>query len=82
MRIQAMMNESNIIFLDKDYVGCQKCGNLVNCTCSLHERHTEKCQFIMAASLPFELSCEHGFQACPTCDACDCGSIYEEKGIQ
>lgn len=54
--------------------GCQTCGNLVACTCSLAQRHKHDCRFLKAARLSVELACSHGFQACPECDSCDCGA--------
>jgi hypothetical protein len=53
---------------------CTRCGNLVHCTCSLAKRHAPTCRFLRAATLSVELACDHGFQACPVCDPCDCGA--------
>jgi hypothetical protein len=52
---------------------CTRCGNLVHCTCLVKNRHAEDCRYAVAARCPVELACEHGFQACPICDACTCG---------
>ena len=54
-------------------IGCRKCGNLVSCVCVINQQHKADCCFRLAANLPFELACDHGFQACPLCDPCDCG---------
>jgi len=53
---------------------CTGCGNLCSCTCDLSKKHKADCTFLRAATLAVELACEHGFQACPVCDACDCGA--------
>jgi hypothetical protein len=62
--------------------GCPSCGNLCHCTCTLAERHRERCRFLLAARLSVELACEHGFQACPICDPCTCEPKVEELGIR
>lgn len=50
------------------------CGMGVTCVCELQLRHQPKCRFLLASQLSVELACEHGFQACPTCDPCTCGT--------
>lgn len=67
---------------DQKDVFCPRCGTIREiCICSLKERHKDNCRFLRAARLPMELACEHGFQACPKCDPCDCGA-GEAKGIR
>lgn len=56
------------------YIGCP-CGNLVSCTCQIETQHAKNCRYRRAATLPFDLECEHGFQACPVCDPCTCGEL-------
>jgi hypothetical protein len=60
---------------------CPRCGNLVSCTCSIAKKHAADCCYRKAAELPFELACEHGFQACPVCDPCAC-SIGVVGGVR
>lgn len=55
-------------------VACPGCGNLVECTCDAEKKHKEDCRYLAAMRLSVELECEHGFQACPECDPCDCGA--------
>lgn len=62
---------------EADALGCKKCGNLVSCTCGISATHKATCRFRRAAALPFELACEHGYQACPICDPCECGIAVE-----
>lgn len=65
-----------------DEVFCVTCGMIKEgCICATKKRHRKDCAFRRAAEMPVELACEHGFQACPKCDACDCGA-GEKKGIQ
>lgn len=50
------------------------CGNIVSCTCWIEEQHAKGCRYRIAATMPFELACDHGYQACPACDPCTCGA--------
>lgn len=59
---------------------CKICNNLVTCSCKISEKHKPDCKFRKAAELSVELACDHGFQACPVCDACTCGA-GEDKGV-
>ena len=54
-------------------MSCKGCG-YVTCVCNVRVAHRKGCRFRRAAELTFELACEHGFQACPKCDPCDCGA--------
>jgi hypothetical protein len=58
---------------------CPGCG-YVTCVCEIRTKHSDGCRFRRAASLSFELECEHGLQACPICDSCDCGA-GENRGV-
>lgn len=62
-------------------VFCSRCG-LINCICGIHRDHRPGCLFLRAASLSIEIACEHGLQACPKCDPCDCGIASEIEGIR
>lgn len=53
---------------------CLKCDNLVTCICTLKEQHKPNCRYLIVAGLSVEIPCDHGYQACPTCDPCTCGS--------
>src|SRR5262245_53527217 len=65
-----------------DEVFCQVCGVIKeSCICDLKKKHKETCRFLRAARLSFELACDHGFQACPECDPCDCG-VGATQGIR
>lgn len=55
------------------HVFCPKC-KLVTCVCKLSEKHKPDCRYLIAARCPVEFECEHGAQACPICDPCDCGA--------
>lgn len=60
-------------------IGCSECGFIGSlCICELKKKHKPDCRFLKAASLSIELACEHGYQACPICDPCDCGAGQEE----
>jgi hypothetical protein len=59
---------------------CIVCGH-VTCVCGLRLKHRKGCRFLRAAELSVELACDHGFQACPICDPCDCGA-GEVEGIR
>lgn len=59
---------------------CSGCGNYCTCTCVLEDKHRPGCRFLMAAMLSVEIACDHGFQACPICDPCDCGA-GQTKGV-
>lgn len=59
---------------------CETCKNLVCCVCNIDKTHKDNCLFRRAAVLSVELECEHGFQACPICDPCNCG--IEVVGIK
>ena len=56
---------------------CAGCGNFCTCTCSIEKKHKKSCRYRVAASLSVELACDHGLQACPECDPCDCGAGAE-----
>lgn len=62
-------------------IGCPKCGNLATCTCKIQVEHKDGCRYRRAAMLSIELPCEHGFQACPICDPCDCGAVTNIKPV-
>lgn len=62
-------------------LGCPACGNLVACVCALRREHASDCRFRRAAELSVELACDHGYQACPTCDPCTCG-VGATEGIR
>lgn len=53
---------------------CATCGNYATCVCELKKKHKRTCRYLRAAMLGIEIECEHGFQACPKCDPCDCGA--------
>lgn len=61
--------------------GCGRCGNLVSCVCRIKEQHAEGCRYRRAACLSVELACDHGLQACPLCDPCDCGAQEAVKAL-
>lgn len=42
--------------------------------CDIRKEHKKRCRYRRAAELSVELACDHGAQACPTCDPCTCGS--------
>jgi hypothetical protein len=58
---------------------CAVCSNLATCICSVRRKHSKECRFRRAAELSVEFECEHGLQACPECDPCDCG-VGERDG--
>lgn len=61
---------------------CRGCG-YVTCVCNVQIAHRPGCRYRRAALLTVELACEHGYQACPTCDPCTCGASKEAtKGIR
>lgn len=61
---------------------CMRCDNLVSCTCRIRKAHKKGCRYRRAADLSVEIPCDHGFQACPKCDPCDCGSTAKLQGIR
>ncbi len=64
-------------------VFCPTCGIIrEGCVCELQKTHKPGCRFLRAASLSVELACEHGFQACPICDPCDCGAAVPLEGVR
>lgn len=54
---------------------CPVCGNLCSCTCELNKIHKKECRFRRAATISVEIPCDHGFQACPICDPCECEGV-------
>ena len=48
------------------------CG-LIQCACARAREHTKDCAYRKALTCAIAIECEHGFDVCPTCDACDCG---------
>lgn len=58
------------------------CGNLATCTCEIEKKHKKGCRFLRAATLSVELPCDHGLQACPTCDPCTCSPPIAAEGIR
>lgn len=62
--------------------GCEKCGHLA-CVCDVIAAHPDpQCRFRVSATCAVPIECEHGFDACPTCDPCTCASkpIDERPG--
>lgn len=60
---------------------CEHCGHILeSCVCELVKEHKPDCRYRRAALLSVEIECEHGYQACPSCDPCSCG--IEVKGIK
>jgi hypothetical protein len=47
------------------------CGHIV-CVCSLRSRHAPGCKFMLAATGPIGIACEHNRDVCPICDPCTC----------
>ena len=41
--------------------------------------HKEHCKFRIAMVCPVGVACEHGFDVCPICDTCTCGSAREDS---
>lgn len=63
-------------------IGCPVCGNLATCTCKIAIEHKLGCRYRRAAELAIDLPCDHGLQACPECDPCDCGSAALLQAIR
>jgi hypothetical protein len=53
--------------------GCT-CGQ-IQCVCQLLKGHTKECRYRISVACPVAVECEHGFDVCPTCDACNCGAV-------
>lgn len=47
------------------------CGHIV-CVCHIKKNHKDGCKFRLASTCAVPFECEHGFDACPTCDPCTC----------
>lgn len=52
--------------------GCT-CGHIA-CVCNIKARHKPDCKFLIAATGPIGIECEHGSDVCPICDPCECGT--------
>lgn len=52
-------------------VNCQYCGRLA-CVCDVLVKHRPGCRFRQAVTGPVAIECDHGYDACPLCDSCDC----------
>jgi hypothetical protein len=47
------------------------CG-IIGCVCAEAERHDPDCPWRKALLCSVGIECEHGYDVCPTCDACTC----------
>jgi len=50
------------------------CG-LIQCECVRARAHSADCKFRRALVCAIGFECDHGFDVCPECDACDCGAV-------
>lgn len=50
---------------------CKTC-QFFECICELKRLHKEHCPLLKAAACPIAISCDHGLDVCPQCDACTC----------
>lgn len=59
--------------VDGAIVDCPKCGRLA-CVCEVKRVHAKDCPFQIAVSCAVAIECEHGYDVCPKCDPCTCGT--------
>lgn len=45
---------------------------MLQCVCVEARKHKPECRWRTAILAPVGFACEHGFEECPTCDACTC----------
>lgn len=91
------MNVEAVVVNGNELDVCDQCGMLCGCICHIKAKHSDArlvmllsphgqisikaCRFLIAARLSVELPCDHGYQACPICDQCDCG-VGETVGVR
>lgn len=51
---------------------CDACG-YYECVCGVRGVHQPGCRLRVSMECPVSVECEHGYDVCPTCDACSCG---------
>lgn len=61
-------------FMARGRVDDCDCG-LIQCECVRARAHTKDCKFRKALTCVIGFECDHGFDVCPECDACDCGGV-------
>lgn len=44
--------------------------------------HKIDCRFRRSAEGPIGFACEHGYDLCPVCDSCNCGSSAQEFNVK
>jgi len=54
------------------------CGQ-IQCVCSHVKGHKVKCKFRVSTLCAVPIECEHGFDVCPQCDPCTCGSLPKTR---
>ena len=57
----------------KKHMFCGTC-NQIPCCCGVRKNHAKNCKFRRAIEVPIGLECKHGYDVCPTCDPCTCGT--------
>lgn len=50
------------------------CGQ-IECVCRMVAGHSPDCRFSKSVLCPVAIECEHGYDVCPICDACNCGAV-------
>lgn len=56
-----------------DCSGCQR----IACVCDVVAAHRAGCSYLVAVMCAVPIECEHGFDACPKCDPCDCQKVLQ-----
>lgn len=66
--------------IEENTPACTVCQHFA-CICVINQEHAKDCKFRKAATCGTPIECDHGYDVCPTCDPCTCGTKITGKQL-